>query len=226
MAFVLADSRRLMDARDVSEIPFELCSPVREFSTWQGKRHHSGALWMSKTGRHVVFESLAERTFLLELDRTVGVDAVSSQPMEIQWVGSSTSRHTPDYFVRMIDSPPVLVDVRPLKRIDDVARAQFDRTAEFCARLGWSYTVYALDSVVRDANLRFLSRYRDPRWDLDSPLSLPVGDVGTVDHVSKNLDWDGRGIERCYWLLWSGYLEFDLELPLTPATRLTRRSVE
>ena len=88
-----------VDAIDVDDVPFESCDPVREFPAWPGKRHYSGALWMERSGQQVPFESLAERTCLIELDRTPGVAFVSSQPMWIQWGGEQPGEHVPDYFV-------------------------------------------------------------------------------------------------------------------------------
>lgn len=210
------DAARLeADVVDVVDVPFENCDPVREFPAWQGKRHRSGLLWMERNGRHVPFESLAERTCLIELDRTPGVSLVSSQPMWIRWGGEKPEAHAPDYFVRFEDGAGMVVDVRPLARIDEKAAHQFDRTAALCRDCGWGYAVYAPDSEVRDANMRFLMRFRDRSWRSNEAESAVRGAVGTIESIARILDSHGDGLARCFSLIWTGHLIVDLDVPLS-----------
>lgn len=62
----LRGSRLEVDVRDMAGIPFEDCDPVRDFPTWPRKRHYSGRFFMQSTRTHVPFESLVERSFLIE----------------------------------------------------------------------------------------------------------------------------------------------------------------
>lgn len=215
--FSLDGVRTERDALDVARVPFERCAPVRSFPSWPHKRHYSGHHWLQRLDMHVPFESLAERTFLLELDRWPVVAGVSSQPMWIAWPRAGR-KHAPDFFVRLADCTGFVVDVRPLERIDDRAREQFDRTARFCQAAGLRYGVYSPESLARDANLRFLMRYRDPKWrDPRALASLPrgahlVGDL--VDHLSE-LETPAAAV---YHLIWAGELIVDLGAPLTMRT--------
>lgn len=220
--FDLGGVRRELDATSIGAVPFEDCAPVRPFPSWQRKRHYSGRFWMSRGERHVAFESLAERSCLLELDRLPAVLRVASQPMWIRWSGNDPADHAPDYFVRLTDGEGLLVDVRPRSLIDDVATRQFDRTAAFCAAQGWQYAVHDSESAVRDANLRFLSRYRDASWQLPDAGELPTGDLGTVAEVAAMLDQHGAGLARCYAFLWSGYLRVDFDQPLEMSSAVAR----
>lgn len=204
-----------VDAADAADVPFELCAPARSFPAWPRKRHYSGLLWMELSGRHVAFESLAERSCLIELDRTPGVVAVSSQPMWIKWARQPVGEHAPDYFVRLADGSGLVIDVRPLERVDDEARVQFGRTAVVCRDQGWGYRVYAPESKVRDANLRFLMRYRDRRWHQEDGAATFVGMSGTIGELATRVDADGDGLARCFALIWSGRLHVDLEQPLS-----------
>lgn len=206
---------READPADVDDVAFENCGPVRDFPSWPHKRFYSGRFWMAQTRRHVAFESLAERLCLLELDRIAGVKAVSSQPMWIDWSGTASVRHAPDYFVRAVDGTATLVDVRPLTRIDDAAQRQFDLTAAFSIARGWRYLVYAPDSTTRDANLRFLLRYRDKEWRTARRGKSASGSISTI---AQELDSDGDGLARCYAAIWSGHLIADLEQPLSLRT--------
>ncbi|MBF0816255.1 TnsA-like heteromeric transposase endonuclease subunit [Microbacterium paludicola] len=220
------DGKRLeLDAVDVSELPFERATAVREFPAWRGKRHYSGSLWMEGVRGHVAFESLAERLCLIELDRDPRVTGVASQPMWIRWGDGSPREHAPDYFVRLSDGTGALIDVRPRERIDDAARVQFDRTAIFCRIQGWRYAVYAPDSPIRDANLRFLLRYREPRWRSAEITARAAGFRGALGALADVID-DGDRAEafgRAYALMWSGQIIADLEQPLSPRSAVTWR---
>lgn len=211
----LAGRRIEADAVDVDDVPFERCAPVREFPAWRGKRHYSGLLWMDRSGQHVPFESLAERTCLIELDRTPGVSCVSSQPMWIQWGGARSAQHVPDYFVRRADGSSMVIDVRPRARIDEKAAHQFDRTAALCRDRGWDYAVYAPESEVRDANMRFLMRFRARAWRSPEAESTVRGVTGSIESVARSLDPLGDGLARCFSLIWTGHLHVDLDEPLS-----------
>lgn len=170
---------------------------------------------MERNGQHVPFESLAERTCLIELDRTPGVSLVSSQPMWIRWGGEEPEAHAPDYFVRFEDGAGMVIDVRPAARIDETAMRQFDRTAALCRDCGWDYAVYAPDSEVRDANMRFLMRYRDQGWRSTESESAVRGASGTIESVARILASHGEGLARCFSLIWTGQLLVDLDEPLS-----------
>lgn len=207
--------RKDADPTDVSDVAFEDCGPVREFPSWPHKRFYSGRFWMARTSSHIEFESLAERQCLMELDRIQTVHAVASQPMWIEWDGTSAGRHAPDYFVRSGDGTATLVDVRPLTRIDARAQQQFDCTAAFCLDMGWQYLVYAPESKTRDANLRFLLRYRDKAWKTERPRA---SHSGTIAEIAEELGSARDGLARCYAAIWEGQLHADLEQPLSLRT--------
>ncbi|MGO1267049.1 MAG: TnsA-like heteromeric transposase endonuclease subunit [Microbacterium gubbeenense] len=205
--------RRELDAADVADVPFELADPVRTFPSWQGKRNYEGTHAMTNVSRSVPFESLTERSCLIELDRLPDVVGVSSQPMWIRWRGDRDVRHAPDYFVRREDGSAVLIDVRPHARIDDAAREKFNRTRATVARLGWNYVVYDGASPVRQANLRFLMRYSGEAWRADtghlSPGSRPLG------QIAGELGGGAEGLGRCYHLVWRGEVAVALDEPLS-----------
>ncbi len=220
--FKLGAQRVDIDAADAADVSFERASAVRSFPAWKGKRHYSGLLWLDRLRQHVEFESLAERLCLIELDRETQVAAVSSQPMWIRWCDGTSRAHAPDYFARLHDGGAVVIDVRPERRIDERARCQFDRTAVFCEERGWRYVVYAEDSRVRDANLRFLLRYRHPHWRSLDILPRVRGFQGRIHELVALLD-DGDpadALARCYALMWSGELVAELDQPLSMRTEV------
>lgn len=211
-----------LDAIDCDDVPFERGDPVRSFPSWRLKRHYDGYHWMGVLGASIGFESLTERSCLIELDRTPGVIAVASQPMWIRWVTPDGLReHYPDYFVRLEDGQAVLMDVKPAAQIKDDVRRQFDMTAVFAAERGWRYVVYDAESKTREANLRFLAPFRDSASTEELPKlpddGLPLSDVAALLGVGS------EGYARCYAHLWSGLLEANLEQPLSIRTIVWER---
>ena len=63
--FVLRSHHRRLDGVDAWDVPFELADPVRGFPSWRGKRYYSGHFWLNVLRRHIAFESLFERAFLM-----------------------------------------------------------------------------------------------------------------------------------------------------------------
>ncbi|AZS46068.1 hypothetical protein CVS53_00735 [Microbacterium oxydans] len=179
---------------------------------------------MGALGASVGFESLTERGCLIELDRTPGVVAIASQPMWIRWTTPDGPReHCPDYFVRLDDGHAVLMDVKPATQIKDDVRRQFDMTAVFAAERGWRYVVYDAESVVREANLRFLGPFRD--WASSEELPMLPEDGLPLAEVAALLGVGSEGFAHCYAHLWSGALEADLDQALNIRTIVWQRSV-
>lgn len=214
--FQLAGIRRELDVADVAVVRFERADPVRKFPAWRGRKHYDGAYWLASVGHSVPFESLTERSCLLELDRRGDVALVASQPMWIRWGEPGRSEHVPDFFARTVDGDALLIDVKPAQFLDDEAvRAQFDRTAVLAEDLGWTYLVYPGASMVRDANLRFLMRYRGQGWRDHLGQFDSAGVEGSIAEVAERMGGGERGLARCYYLLWNGRLSVDLERPLS-----------
>ena len=213
-----------LDAVDCDSVPFERGDPVRNFPSWRLKRHYDGYHWMGALGASVGFESLTVRGCLIELDRTPGVVAIASQPMWIRWTTPDGPReHCPDYFVRLDDGHAVLMDVKPATQIKDDVRRQFDMTAVFAAERGWRYVVYDAESVVREANLRFLGPFRD--WASSEELPMLPEDGLPLAEVAALLGVGSEGFAHCYAHLWSGALEADLDQALNIRTIVWQRSV-
>lgn len=221
--FQLSGVRRTLDALDVSDVAFEAADPVRSFPAWRGRRHYDGAYWMESSGTSVPFESLTERACLVELDRRGGICMVSSQPMWVRWNGAKSAKHVPDYFARAVDGRPLLIDVKPEKHLDDDdVRAQFDRTATLAKVLGWTYLVFGGSSVIRDANLRFLMRFRGQPWRDQLGQFDYNGAVASIAEIAGQMGGGEMGLARCYYLIWNGKLSVDLEQPLSLKTLVGR----
>ena len=210
---------------DSISVPFEECAPVRAFRSWPGKRNYSGVYWSSTTRSHIGFESLFERTALMTLDRDPSITAISSQPMWIHWSDGEKARaHAPDFFARHSNGDGEVIDVRPTALVDSVAAEIFTTTRELCEDAGFRYRVISDLGRVLDDNLRFITPYRDARWELppdireamfDAVPELPLQALAAAIQGSN-----GRkgAIGHVYWLIWHGHIDVDLTRPLTSRT--------
>lgn len=213
---------------------FENALPIREFFAWQGKRNYEGMWWSSTTKRHVGFESLLERLFLLTADHDADVVGVASQPFALLWPRGTTGPdgrklrdHVPDFFLRLSGGRGRVVDVR---RPDKAEAHQFHLTRELCQHVGWDYDVFTgLDPAV-EASLTWLGGYRMDRFAPDEVLR---GHLVDAFHPSTSL---GAGVSRAsrrsgvmkdavqahaLHLLFEGTLQIDLSQPLTMASEVS-----
>ncbi|MFJ5736829.1 TnsA-like heteromeric transposase endonuclease subunit [Streptomyces microflavus] len=105
---------------DAVSVQFEAGRPVRSFPSYRRQRHFPGSYWSSTTGGHVGFESWLERDHAMLVDFTPQVTGLLSQPLWLFWedVRGKRVSHAPDYFARFEDGRGLVVDCRPLDRID------------------------------------------------------------------------------------------------------------
>jgi hypothetical protein len=99
------------------------------------------------------------------LDFDPSVTAVASQPFWLVWrtTGGKVRRHVPDFFVRGLGDDALVVDSRPLDRIEERDDEAFAATQQACDLLGWRYAVWGSIGSVRAANHRWVAGYRHPR---------------------------------------------------------------
>jgi hypothetical protein len=128
---------------DVGSVRLEVATSIREFFAWPGKRNYEGLYWSSTNRRHVDFESLLEREYLLTADIADDVIAIAAQPLALLWPrGTQGQRdHVPDFFVRLSSGDGRVVDVRSRERVDKSAE-QFAMTHRACDEIGWQYEVF------------------------------------------------------------------------------------
>jgi hypothetical protein len=136
--------------------------PVREFRSWQGRRHYSGWYWASTTGAHVVYESRLELARILLADQDRDVVGIAAQPFLLEGVdGDQVRRHVPDLLLAHGDGAVTVVDVKAAARVDDPkVVAQFAWTRAVCRRHGFGFEVWTGCDPVLLENVRFLAGYR------------------------------------------------------------------
>jgi hypothetical protein len=124
----------------------------------------------NKVGRTVQFESFAERSLLLRLDRRSDVVDYLSQPEQIAYIDSSGKRHsyTPDYQVWHSNGQVSLHEVTLEQRLDQpqIQRRHAAATAA-CIERGWDYYIHTETTLPQGselANLLALWAYRATRY--------------------------------------------------------------
>jgi hypothetical protein len=202
---------------------FEHVLPVRSFGSFQGQRSFQGWWWFATTGKHVGFESWAERDAVMLLDFDPDVVAVSSQPFCLRWAAQPRGRrHVPDFFARLAGGSALVIDVRPDELVGADAEV-FAATQRACAAVGWGYRRVGVADAVLAANVRWLSGFRHRRcMNTVTGRALvrrvaagPVTVAGLAGFAGDRV----AVLPVLYHLLWRGVLEADLAVaPLSGRT--------
>lgn len=155
------------------------------------------------------------------LDFDPQVVGFASQPFRLSWGERGSDRrreHIPDYFARRADGSGLVIDCRPVSRVDERSAVSFALSRQVCDAVGWAYRLVGELHPVRAGNLRWLAGYRHPRFgvneamaaavtaafDVPGPLLVQAGEVGDPIAV----------LPVVFHLLWRGILTADLGLPL------------
>jgi hypothetical protein len=205
------------------EVAGELGRAVRSFPSYRGQRNFPGWYWSATQGCRIGFESWVERDHLVALDFDSSVVGIVSQPFWLLWPGEKGKprRHAPDFLVLVEGGGVLVLDSRPVERIEPADREAFEVTERACGLLGWRYAVWdRLDGVVV-ANLRWLAGYRHPRC-FDEQVAARLGEVFTRPRSlmeGAELAGDPLGtLPVLYHLLWTRRLLIDLALVLSDRT--------
>jgi hypothetical protein len=209
----------------LASLALEKALPVRRFVSWQGKRNYEGVWWSSTTRRHIPFESLLERQYLMAADFDGEVLGIASQPLALLWPHRTVRQtsHVPDFFCRLNNGDGRLVDVRRPDKVSSNAE-QFELTRKVCEQVGWQYEIFTGLPPGRLQNLRWLSGYRQDRSAPDEATATCI-----LDTFARGTSL-GAGIIRAstasgasaavvqanvLHLLFAGTLQVDLDCPLS-----------
>jgi hypothetical protein len=210
--------------------PFECAAPVRMFPSLKGQASFSGLWWSATMGRHVGYESWAERDVAMMLDFDPQVVAFCSQPFWLCWPGQRRERrHAPDFFARRADGSAMVVDVRPDELIDPRSAESFAVMKGACERVGWAFWRTGGPGVVLAANVRWLGAYRHPRClrpgiadALMAAFAEPAPLFAAVEVAGDRL----AVLPVLYHLMWRGVLAADLAADLLGPRTVARRAAE
>ena len=225
---------RILALSDLSGRPIDWAasSPIRVPAFYRGQSSKPGYYWTASLGRHVTYESKAERAFLMELDWAGTATGVLPQPFRLHFPRNARPyRHIPDFLTCHCDGSTEVVDVKGAGQQEKpLNQLTFSLTREACDQLGFQFTVYAGPTTITEPNLAFLAGYRGPcAAILDEYLPVLADEVAaqelTIDEVTARLT--GWGVPpgvapAVVWrAMWQRLLTADFLQPLT--TRATVR---
>ncbi|GAA2051745.1 hypothetical protein [Leifsonia soli] len=200
--------------------------------TSKGLRHgFTGALYFwQRTRSHIWCESQAERWEVLWLDFSGEVERLWAQPLAIAFGLDSRLAeywHIPDFMAQFRNGSFGLYDVRPVERIDDRAKLQFEETAKVCNVLGWQYKVLTGHDIRATQNLNGLSVSRHDRCKPAPPAEALILDLARFGATRRELCLAASPScppLACAWvdyLAWHRQLTVSLNAPLTSDTVYT-----
>lgn len=208
---------------------FEDVPPVRSFPSYRGQRHFPGWYYSVSSDRHVGYESWLERDHATVLDFDPQVVAFAAQPFWLWWRDEATGRmrsHAPDFFARSACGAGLVVDCRPVDRIDERSAGSFAAMRAACEAVGWGYRLVGALDATRAANLRWLAGYRHRRY--GEPASLAAAVAGAFAAPAP-LFAQAAGVGDpiavlpvVFHLIWRGVLMADLTLALGDRTVVWR----
>jgi hypothetical protein len=178
----------------------------------------------NKEGRTVQFESFAERSFLLRLDRNRDIQDYLSQPEPLQYVDPTGKSHhyTPDFKVWHIDGRTSLHEVTLTKRLD-LPQIQLRHTAArlVCAERDWEFQIHTEEDLPQGselANLLALWMYRSARYDhpeINATIQQTLEQAecrlyALVMHIQHLHGFELAHVASClYHQLWHGQIEMN-----------------
>ncbi len=179
----------------------------------------------NKANRTVQFESFAERSLLLRLDRSPDVQDYTSQPEQITFLDHASKQrtYTPDFKVWHTDGQISLHEVTLTDRLEKPALQQRHAAAEaVCQTRGWHYRIHTEATLPQGselANLLVLWPYRPTIYDQSQVRQVICDELSTGDHkqlrvlVTDLAQRSGLPIPRIaacvYHLLWHDILTMD-----------------
>lgn len=201
-------------------------SPVREFRSYQGRKHYSGWYYSTTTGRHVVYESRLELARILLADQDRDVVAIAAQPFLLEGIdGGRTRRHVPDLLVEHASGRLTVIDVKAPWRMEDAkVVAQFAWTRSVCAEHGYGFEVWSGCDAVLLENVRFLAGFRRPELiDLEVARLVLAGacrarTIRELEYGLATPQYGGLVRPAVLHLLWTGALSADLSRVLDADT--------
>jgi len=217
---------------DVTVVALEDSPPMRSVPSWQGKNVYEGSYWSSTVRKHVCFESLLEREWLISADFDPNAVAFQWQPFALKWPrGTKGHRgHIPDFFCRMRSGDGVVVDVKRPDRVNDIKVAkQFEMTRNVCESVGWRYEVFSGTPDPRRQNLGFLAGFRQGRYSPSPEARAAISDTfeggASIEFGAARLQKAGANpsvLRGHLWHeIWMGRLQLDLNAPLANDAVLT-----
>ncbi|MBE4719865.1 TnsA-like heteromeric transposase endonuclease subunit [Pseudarthrobacter sp. AB1] len=201
--------------------------PVRTGYKYPQRINHEGLYIVGQTGEQVWYESMEEYVALMQIEHTMSIGAIASQPCCFLLRGEMA--HYPDYAVKTNKEATTIVDVRSMKftTLRDIVK--FNRTAQVCEQLGWGYTIIEPLYGYEEHNLVWLAGYRhryaapdeELRERIVAATTEPIELMRLARGLDADLEW--RYLPAIFHLMFTRVLDYDRSTSLCDATRIWNR---
>ncbi|MGW6521733.1 TnsA-like heteromeric transposase endonuclease subunit [Streptomyces sp. NPDC054962] len=193
---------------------------------WRPVRHPSQRSiatwwWTATTGRHVGCRSMNVLTVAMLLDFHPSVTEFTSWSAKIKWRARGRERSVvPDFFVRTGQDTTLVVACPPVSGPTPRWQRQQQVLRQACAEAGWELGMPRIPGPMALANLRWVSRYRHPRFgDQEVEQALKAA-FATPRGLAEGVRATGlprlSTLPRLYHLLWRQELSLEWNRAMGP----------
>lgn len=196
--------------------------PARVGYKYPRRINHEGLYVVGQTRQQVWYESMTEYVALMQIEHTMSVTALASQPCCFLLRGGIA--HYPDYAIRTEEGRTMVVDVRDMEFTELRDIVAFNRTAHVCKQLGWGYTIVEPLHNHEERDLVWLAGYRHSVAAPDDLLRArildaaiePIGLMTLARRLAPNPDW--LHLPAIYHLMFTRALSYNPSSPLDDDT--------
>ncbi|MEU6449794.1 hypothetical protein [Streptomyces sp. NPDC046979] len=200
-------------------------APVEEWPVLHGQRPYKGRrskvrqYWSSTTKRSFVCRSLEHRDAAMVLDRDPGIAYLSASSLQLEWSdGERTGMVDPAFLARTVGGQRRLYLYAWGGREPDEQGTAVARTAG--QEAGWQVRTARVPGGLLRRNLSLVSHFRhDENADEEAkPVLLQA--FARPRPLCEGADSLALPRSLCWYLLWTGELATNWELPLIPTSRV------
>ncbi|MFF9579662.1 TnsA-like heteromeric transposase endonuclease subunit [Streptomyces rubiginosohelvolus] len=229
MAVALEVVHRIEDGSRSITVPVARAGAVpltRRGEVWRPVRHPSQRSiatwwWAATTGRHVGCRSMSVLAVAMLLDFDPSVTELTAWPAKIKWRARGRERSVvPDFFVRTAQGATLVVACPPASGPSPRWQRQQQVLRQACQEAGWELGMPRIPAPMALANLRWVSRYRHPRFgDQDVEQALKAA-FRTPRVLEEGVRATGlprlSTLPRLYHLLWRQELAMEWNRAMGP----------
>ncbi|MYW69034.1 hypothetical protein GTY65_33910 [Streptomyces sp. SID8379] len=208
---------RLVSPRALYGAPVEVWPVLHEQRPYKGRRSKVRQYWSSTTKRSFVCRSLEHRDAAMVLDRDPGIAYLSASSLQLEWSdGERTGVVDPAFLARTVGGQRRLYLYAWGGREPDEQGTAVARTAG--QEAGWQVRRARVPGGLLRRNLSLVSHFRhDENADEEAkPVLLQA--FARPRPLCEGADCLALPRSLCWYLLWTGELATNWDLPLIPTS--------
>jgi TnsA endonuclease N terminal len=204
-----------------------MSTPARKITN-TGTKKNIGKFASTKNQTLIPYESHLERDYLYFLEIDPQVISYTGQPFKLNYYLDGKSRkYTPDFFVERSNKKQV-VEVKPASKAGlPKYLILFNKVAPIISELGWEFCVIT-DKMIRIQpflnNIKILYKYSRVQYSVQNLIRckdyLQNFSPVTIKEATQSLHKDGISKQILFSLIYSGFLETELILPISDTSEI------